>query len=274
MKYAIQRRDELPIVRVPQRGKLYAIDYAEHAPIGERDESAYSAQFSAAVAEMNAGPGLGQNVLARLNLAVADETWLPSIFGKVRLNCQPESVNTTRITRGQCVMALDHEPERMVGFIEATSPAFHSRAFSVVARVMDVPRSREFLREARLGMRRGISPGFLIHRTKLTRTKSGFDTDVLDWEPYEISSTPIPRNSASRIVSEMSMGRFDASFPAIVAGDDPDRVFLQAARLSIREGNAPAEIEAAVSAYDKARTDGQSHDAALQRARGAFTINR
>ena len=72
----------------------------------------------------------------------------------------------------------------------------------MLAAVGDTPTARSAMIEIDDLMRAGFSPGFLIHETEtLSESDKGFDPDqymqiaVTLWEPYEISSTAIPRKS-------------------------------------------------------------------------------
>ena len=147
-----------------------------------------------------------------------------------------------------------------------SSPADNS---SLLIKSEQLPRAHDYLKEVRAGLRKGISPGFLVHEAKPSeRPDAGqYDLDIVLWEPYEISSTGIPRNSKARIVMEvhrMNVRTLEgAGSPRLVSTSDPDTLMVEALRISLTAGTLPVGKE------DSARTIVQASDAAV--SEGAST---
>ena len=116
------------------------------------------------------------------------------MFGSLVLVCSREAVDLSRVGQpsGMAFLA-DHNGGNPIGKVRRTSV----KGGYVYASVdlVSTTRSEPYLEELRGGLRDGTSPGFLVHAAEITEMDDG---EVLAritlWEPYEISSTPIPRN--------------------------------------------------------------------------------
>ena len=227
-------------------------------------------------AQVAGGKGGGAKVLATYSLKVATEAALPSFLGSISLRCQPGAVDLARVVAGLCGFAIDHDASAMVGRI--TSASLSNGELRAVAQVVDLPRSHTYLRELRAGLRSGISPGFLIHTVERSERKGAgeWDFDVTRWEPYEISSTPVPRNAEAKIVGEFGMNSTQYQAPALVTTSDPDALATQCARVAVRDGRGSpaqqAKLSAFLSTYDALVAQGQHRDAAAQAAAASAGI--
>ena len=144
-------------------------------------------------------------MLAKLRLRVATERTLDGFLGKITLRCGPKNVDLERIEKRMTVFAIDHDPANAIGRIVGAE--CKSGELYALAEVVDVPKSHGYLREIRAGLRDGVSPGFIIQKVEPSSKrdpKAGqYDLDVTAWQPYEVSSTPIPRNVDARIIAEV-----------------------------------------------------------------------
>ena len=133
---------------------------------------------------------------------VATERELPGFFGSIVLKREPANLNLARLRNGLLSLAIDHDPTKPAGRV--VSLQVGGGVVSGAAEVADTPRGLDLYSEIRDGLRVGISPGFVIHETEEVNGDGDsftFDIRVTMWEPYEVSSTAIPRNSDALITS-------------------------------------------------------------------------
>ena len=216
------------------------------------------------------------DVLQRYNLRVSDETQLHGMFGTIRLMHGPENIDLSRIDSGLCGFCIDHDPSAVMGRIE--SPRLDRKALMAIGVVMDLPRSHDALRELRLGLRHGISPGFMVHDAESEESSNHrtLDLKVTRWEPYEVSSTTVPRNARARIMGEAGMRvpiEKLTTRPLVNTSDyADDRANLSAEclRAALSAGAVPEAkretIETLIGAYDDALSDGDNNATAAQKA--------
>ena len=126
--------------------------------------------------------------------------------------------------------------------------------------------------------RAGFSPGFLIHETKtLSEGDRGYDPDqmfqidVTLWEPYEISSTAIPRNPNAKLRGVASMSHTMFSSPEILHREDMVGLSLAAGREVLRSGQGSerqrSRLKAFFKLFDAGVERGLSRDVAATAAR-------
>ena len=140
-------------------------------------------------------PALNLPTLARLSLLVADEARMPGFFGTIALQCDPASVDLSRVKSGLLSLCLDHDPTKPAGRIVHAS--IDGAVLYAVGEVADVPDGREYLESIDNGLRLGVSPGFIISGFELQEDGDNLHTKVTSWQPYEISATAIPRKRLS-----------------------------------------------------------------------------
>ena len=213
-----------------------------------------------------------------LGFVVADEAWLPGMFGTIRLLCAPDNVDMGRLELGVLSFAADHNPDRPIGRVTAMSIA--SKVVYGSAEISESPFAQQILGEIREGSRLGISPGFLIAETEIEDRGSGpddFRVSVTQWEPFEISSTAIPRNSRARISTiqrGLSMNS-DINAPQLVSTDDMIGLSLQAARVAIRTRQGTdaqrARLGRMLSTFETSLSAGASRQQAAADARDSLT---
>ena len=141
-------------------------------------------------------------VLGRFRLRVADEAQMPGLMGSVRLRCDPKSVDTIRASKGQLAFVADHDSTKILGKID--SLACEGGNVYAIATIYDFPRSREIINEIRSGSRQGISPGFIVNSAEKDPDGDGpLPLVITSWQPYEISSTAIPRGLSAKVLQEL-----------------------------------------------------------------------
>ena len=157
------------------------------------------------------------------------------------------------------------------------------------AEVSTTPTATEAMREIDDLTRAGFSPGFLIHETEtLSEGDRGYDPDqmfqivVTRWEPYEISSTAIPRSPDARLKGVASMNKSNVAMddgimdvPELVSREDVIGLSLAAARKVLASGQGSAAQRAKLreffTLYDAGVERGLSRDAAAQAAKAVAT---
>ena len=174
-------------------------------------------------------------------------------------------------------LALDHDSTRLLGrVVEAT---VYPGQLDMRAEVSTTPTATNAMAEIDDLMRAGFSPGFLIHETEtLSEGDRGFDENemfqivVTRWEPYEISSTAIPRNRDAKLRGVASMnsnGIMDA--PEILSREDMIGLSLSAARQVLASGKGSdsqrSRLKAFFKLYAVGLESGLSRDLAATAAR-------
>ena len=151
----------------------------------------------------------------------------------------------------------------------------------MLAEVGDTPTARSAMIEIDDLMRAGFSPGFLIHETEtLSESDKGFDPDqymqiaVTLWEPYEISSTAIPRNPNARLRGVASMNsNAIMDVPELVSREDPIGLSLAAGRVVLRTGKGSASQREKLAEFFKnfetALENGLEREQAAAKAKAA-----
>ena len=136
-----------------------------------------------------------------VRVAFASEREMSGLFGPMRLLCGPENVDLSRVSsRAGMAFLMDHQGDRPAGRVRRA--ALRNRVAFAEVDLVEAPRNAGYLEELRGGLRDGISPGILIHKVDISETDDGeISFDITFWEPYEISSTPIPRNPDAGIVT-------------------------------------------------------------------------
>ena len=148
--------------------------------------------------------GKKPRTLARFRIRVATERSLMGFFGKMALRCGTENVDTERVGKGVASVLMDHDLGKPVGRI-ASMDCKDGEVYAIVE-IADMPRSRELLAEIRAGgVREGISPGFLIDKSKPSKDPGAgtYDVDITRWAPYEVSFVVAARNPDARIMEEL-----------------------------------------------------------------------
>ena len=279
MRYSVPRKGQNgPQTRPP--GMRYSVPAAP--PRREPERSTWRPSFTLrpvgtnrrmertpAVTAQATGTSTRAGVLARYRLLVATERALPSFMGNMTLRCGPENIDLERVRSGLCSFAVDHDVSQLIGRI--TEAQVSRGEFTAVAELVDVPRAHDVLAEIRAGMRWGVSPGFLIEETEPSKgaRPDSFDVDITKWSPYEISTTPIPRNPDARLRGEFAMPsstKRPTAAPELVSTSDLTGLSIAAARVALRQGKARPEqkefLQAFFDAYDGLIAAGQPRDAA------------
>lgn len=137
----------------------------------------------------------------RLDLRVADETVMPSMFGGMRLSLKRGAVDLSRVSSASGLSLLaDHQGDTPLGIIKRAS--IRDRTLYATADLIETERSGPFIEDVSAGLKRGVSPGFLIHEAEFVQTDDGeLMLEISRWEPFEFSISAIPRNPNAAIVS-------------------------------------------------------------------------
>lgn len=196
-RYKLQAQEADPIRRSPRPRRTL--------PSARREPSrnVYRTEAAPAAAPTRKAGGAPER-LARLRVVVASDAELPGYFGSVKLVVDRDSVDLSRLRDGVLPVLADHDARRPIGSVRSASVS--PGELSAVVDIYDVDGAAETLRQIRApgGLRKGISPGFIIQEAHL-EPSGGDDVGtfvITKWQPFEISTTPIPKNQAARILSE------------------------------------------------------------------------
>ena len=135
-----------------------------------------------------------------LTLLAANEAKMSGLFSDIKLSLKRGACDLSRISSAAGMpMLFDHAGDLPAGRIR--DARIRDRSLYATAEVIQTPRNRDHLTELRAGLRPGLSPGFLINDAVLEEDQDGeYCLVVTSWTPYEISSTPIPRNPAAAVL--------------------------------------------------------------------------
>ena len=131
-----------------------------------------------------------------LSFVIATEARLPGFFGDIILKCRRENVDLKRLDAGLIALAVDHDSEKLIGVVASITfkaSRVYGTASYITGDLTDRIRS-----EIDQRARRGISPGFLVHEYEID---SGDTFIVTLWEPFEVSTTAIPRNPEAIVLN-------------------------------------------------------------------------
>ena len=225
------------------------------------------------------GPRKGRTIL---DFVAADETPMQAFMGTLALRITPDSVDLSRLENGLLSLAIDHDVSQLMGRIfEGTISAGR---LDMLAEVSTTPTATNTMAEIDDLTRAGFSPGFLIHETEvIDPDHPGYDESlmfqilVVRWEPYEVSSTSIPRNPNARLRGVASMGNVIAmddvitGAPEILHREDLIGLSLAAARKVLASGQGSAaqraKLQEFFKLFDAGLENGLTRDLAAQAAR-------
>ena len=225
------------------------------------------------------GPRKGRTVL---DFVAADDSAMPAFLGTIQLQIDAESVDLSRLSGGVLTLALDHDVSQLMGRI--TEATIHPGRLDMEAEVGDTPIARSAMMEIGGLMRAGFSPGFLIHKVRiLDEGDDSYDPDEYmqivceKWEPYEISSTAIPRNPNAKLRGKASMTTNEImDAPELVSTSDLIGLSLMAGRAVLRgEGGSEsqrAKLKEFYAAFETGIENGLSRDVAAQAAKAVAGI--
>ena len=193
----------------------------------------------------------------------ATEQPMAGFMGRLQLLCSPVNVVLSRVgSRAGMPLLCDHAGDMALGMVTR----LESRGAQVEgeAALTETARNAEYLEELHAGLRRGISPGFLIHRADAVDDPD-FDNELMLritlWEPYEQSATPVPRNAEAGLLGISSRS---ATRTSIVPAD------IQEADI---QEKVDREVKRQVSALEDSRDTGAAENAKLEEAILSTTHN-
>ena len=201
---------------------------------------------------------------------------MPAFMGTIRLRIDRDSVDLGRLELGVMALAVDHNEGRLMGRVfEGT---VHSGRLDMLAEVSTTATAKEAMAEIDDLTRAGFSPGFLIHETEIIDPddpaydeREMFQIEVTRWEPYEISSSAIPRNRDARLKGVASMGTTMLETPELVSTSDLIGLSLAAGREVLRSGSGSEsqreKLTEFFEAFDAGLERGLSRDVAAAAAK-------
>ena len=219
------------------------------------------------------GPRKGRTVL---DFVAATDSPMVAFLGTIQLRINRDSVDLGRLESGVMALAVDHDVTRLMGRV--TEGTIHSGRLDMKAEVGNTPAAEIALTEIDDLMRAGFSPGFIVHASEtLSEGDRGYDEsemfqiEVTRWEPYEISSTAIPRNRDAKLRGVASMSTTMLETPALVSTSDLIGLSLAAGREVLRSGSGSEsqreKLAEFFNAYETGLENGLSRDVAAQAAK-------
>ena len=215
--------------------KPVGAEYANRKPLNKSTPA--PRRESLAIRIYNAPQPNAREGQTAIGFLAASEEWLPGGFGEIRLKVNSEAIDMSRLQLGVMALCADHDTTHPIGRVLALG--VQDSALYGSAEIHTGDYAQEKLSEIVAGMRQGISPGFIIHSTSMEPGgQDDFRLSVDRWTPFEISSTPVPRNQYALVTSieggQMSAGNTIASLE-IVHTSDMIGLSLAAARQAIRQ---------------------------------------
>ena len=175
----------------------------------------------------------------QLTVSFASEERMPGLFADIRLRVSPDAVDLARVNSpsGMSLLA-DHDASRPIARVREARIDGGVGYARIETPETDPPRAAPYMQEIRAGLRTGISPGFLIHEAELVEDSDGEPVmEITRWEPYEISSTPVPR---MRSIGLLSRDRLKASAASTTTTTTAPRAALPG-----RVSSVPGQVRAA-----------------------------
>ena len=219
------------------------------------------------------GPRKGRIVL---DFVAATDAPMVAFLGTLALRIDRDSVDLSRLENGLLSLAIDHDTGKLLGrVVEGT---IYAGRLDMLAEVGDTPTARSAMREIDDLMRAGFSPGFLIHETEVIDADHAdydedqmFQIEVTRWEPYEISSTAIPRNPNAKLKGVASMSNTMFESPEILHREDMVGLSLAAGREVLASGQGSerqrAKLTEFYKVFDAGLESGLTRDAAAKAAK-------
>ena len=117
---------------------------------------------------------------------------MAGFFGPMRLRVDRDAVDLSRLSSPSGLAFLaGHNGDAPLG--QVARAEIHDDVGYMNVRLESTVRSEPFLEELRAGIRDGISPGFMIIESEFVEEHNDVVMLITRWQPYEISSIPIPR---------------------------------------------------------------------------------
>ena len=221
-----------------------------------------------------------------LEFTAATDSPMVAFLGTLALRIDRDSVDLSRLSGGVLSLAIDHDVSRLMGrVVEAT---VHAGRLDMRAEVSATATATEAMREIEDLTRAGFSPGFLILETEVIGPdhpdydeNEMFQIEVTRWQPYEISSTAIPRNPNARLKGVASMGNVIAmddvitGAPELVSTSDLIGLSLAAGREVLASGQGSerqrSKLQEFYKLFDAGVSGGLSRDVAARAAKALAT---
>ena len=179
----------------------------------------------------------------KVSIRVADGGRMPGLFGDIVLSM--DGVDFSRISSRAGVKILaDHLPDLPLGTVDRG----YVREGSVWmdGELVDTNRNVGHMEELDNGLRSGASPGFIMNSVRLEEDANDeLFLYVASWTPYEVSSTPIPRNPDAAFVTIAPRKRGSSSVSQAQKPVTPSAVPTQAraSATDTRDAKLTASIE-------------------------------
>jgi HK97 family phage major capsid protein len=126
-----------------------------------------------------------------VDVAFSSEAPVERFYGREVLDHNPKSVRMTRMNNGAAVL-FNHNPDQHIGVVDSASIGA-DRIGRATVRFGNSAFAQEKFKDVQDGILRGISVGYLVNRMALDSEDAEGDTyRVNDWEPVEITFTPLP----------------------------------------------------------------------------------
>ena len=187
-------------------------------------------------------------------IVYATEELMPSMFGSMRLRVDRDSIDLSRLSSPAGLAFLaGHDGDAPLGQVNRAE--IHDGVAYASVRLESTTRSEPFLEELRQGIRDGISPGFLILAAEFVEEDNDVVMLITRWQPFEISSTPIPRMmSASllRIAGSPSTNK-QASYGGARSGVDLSAGASRSKAHTVSHTPPDARTDALRVSHDKGR---------------------
>jgi hypothetical protein len=145
---------------------------------------------------------LSFDVVWSTGAAVTRFDWYDGEFYDETLSLEPGAVRLDRLQLGGPVL-LDHiaSTDTLAGSIVPGSVRIERGQGIARARLADTPALAEVVSKVRDGHLRSVSIGYLVHEYHLTVGRNGARDAMhaVDWEPLEISLTPVPADAGATV---------------------------------------------------------------------------
>lgn len=135
-----------------------------------------------------------------VRIAIASDKPIDHWFGQLELSMDKKAIRTERMDEIGIPLLMGHDSNRQVGIIENYSIDMDGMLRGD-ARFDTHQLALDAYNSVKNNILRGVSVGAMIHKMDL-RSKGKDSPDIYrseDWEPYEASLTPIPKDTAAGV---------------------------------------------------------------------------
>lgn len=196
-----------------------------------------------------------------IELSFSSEEPVERYFGFEILDHSDSAVRFDRLNN-KAPFLLNHDTRQQIGVIEKAYIGEGRRGKALV-RFSRSELAEEIFQDVLDGIRVNVSVGYRIHKMVLQTEENGIETyRVVDWEPFEVSSVPVPADAT------VGVGRSDEPMNTITIENRSNN--MPETKTEVRE--VTKEVPRELTAAERAEIQNNLKKEVVQGAREIFAI--